>query len=156
MYDCEFCSHPNASVDLDKHIRCFQTLVKGTLPTTPKSIEEINEAFALEDVKKSYGCTLQTVDLDGKELPQKYSFFDGAVRNDEKGHSFCVFSSKVTIELIKRHIPLHERHILMDATLRIVPFGIFNQLLILYVRKHRKVCIFISSYRISFVHLYVE
>lgn len=107
------------------------------MPSSPQSISEIIEAFKNLDVMETYGCTLQTVDIDNNPLPKKYTFFDIAI--EKSTHSFCVFSSKATIELINQHIPLEERHILMDATFRIVPIGPFKQLLILYIRRHRKV-----------------
>lgn len=72
-------------------------------------------------------------------LEQKYKFFDGAFEHKKKKFAFCVFSSKATIKLIKEHIPLSDRHILMDATFRVVPIGQFNQLFILYIRKNDKV-----------------
>lgn len=60
---------------------------------------------------------------------KKYRFFDAAIESPD--HSFCVFSSKATIELILEKMPPAEREILMDATFRIVPIGQFKQLLIL-------------------------
>lgn len=100
---------------------------------------EIAEAFEESAVFETYGTSLQTKDLDGNDLIEKYDFFDQIVENKKKTFSFCVFSSKVTLELIKRDIPIQDRHILMDATFRIVPVGPFKQLLIIYIRKHHKV-----------------
>lgn len=105
-----------ATLNLDKIERGLQKIKKGTLPTTPATIKEINEAFAQDSVFDAYGSTLQTVDLDGENLEKKHSFFDGAIENKKKQFSFCVFSSKVAIELINRHIPVEKRHVLMDAT----------------------------------------
>lgn len=113
---------------------------KGALPKTPESIDEINAAFQECAVIESYGRTLQTLDIDGENLSERHLFFDVAIENKAKNYSFCVFSSKMTINLIHIHIPPPERHILMDATFRIVPFGPFSQFFVLYIRKHKKVC----------------
>ncbi|XP_055308055.1 uncharacterized protein LOC129572155 [Sitodiplosis mosellana] len=133
----------SASLALDKIERGLQKIKKGALPKTPESIDEINSAFQESAVIESYGQTLQLVDIDGEKLTERHLFFDVAIENKAKEYSFCVFSSKTTIELIHRHIPLPERHILMDATFRIVPFGPFSQFFILYIRKHKKVFPFV-------------
>lgn len=129
-----------AKLDLEKIERGLQLIKKGTLPTTPETIEEINEAFAKDAVFDAYGSTLQTVDINGNDLQKKHIFFDGAVENKTKQFAFCVFSSKTTVQLIEKHIPPAKRHVLMDATFRVVPVGKFNQLFILYIRKNKKVC----------------
>lgn len=87
---------------------------------------------------ESYGSTLQTFDLKGDELPEKLRFFDTAY--ECKDYAYCVLSSKQTIELVENNMKANERHVLMDATFRITPVGPFNQLLILYIRKHKKAC----------------
>lgn len=133
------CRNQGASINLEKVERGLQKIKKGALPVIPSTVDEINEAFSKECVFDTYGSTLQTIDLDGRDLEKKHSFFDGAFENKAKQFSFCVFSSKATIQLIKRHIPVHQRHILMDATFRVVPMGKFKQLFILYIRKHKKV-----------------
>lgn len=127
------------SLSLDKIERGLQKIKKGALPKTPETIEDINGTFKQESVIESYGTTLQTVDSDGNELTQKYSFFEGAVENKRQQFSFCVFSSKATVKLINEYIPIGERHILMDGTFTVVPLGKFNQLFILYIRKQSKV-----------------
>lgn len=131
-------SHQDTSIDLSKIERTLQMIKKGALPKTPKTVKEIAEAFEKIDVMNSYGSTLQTVDLNGDALPEKLRFFDTAY--ECKNYAYCVFSSKQTIELIEKNMKPSERHVLMDATFRIVPVGPFNQLLILYIRKHKKVC----------------
>lgn len=107
------------------------------MPPSPVDVREICAVFDKQAVFDSYGSTLQTVDLNGDTLENKYSFFDGAVDNGD--HAFCIFSSKVSIQLIEKEIPPDQRQILMDATFRTVPVGPFNQLLILYMKKHKKV-----------------
>lgn len=129
----------SANLNLSKIERGLQKIKKGTLPKSPQTIDEIHAAFEQSDVFDTYGSTLQTKDLDGNDLEHMHNFFDIAVENKKKKFSFCVFSSKTTLELIEKNIPIPERHILMDATFRIVPIGPFKQLLIMYIRKHRKV-----------------
>lgn len=105
---------------------------------------------------ESYGSTLQTVDLNGNPLPEKLRFFDTAY--ECKDYAYCVFSSKQTIELIEKEMKAKERNVLMDATFGITPVGPFYQLLVLYIRKHNKVCslafiCLVFSFRFSF-HFY--
>lgn len=104
------------------------------------SVRDICAAFERQVVFDTYGSTVQIVDLNGENLENKYSFYDAA--EDHGDHAFCVFSSKVSIQLIEAEIPEKRRHILMDATFRTVPMGPFNQLLILYVKKQKKVFAF--------------
>lgn len=79
---------------------------------SPETIDGINDAFTVEDIKQNFGMSLHK--------PKNHPFFNGAV--DAGSHSFCVFSSKATIDLV------------CDATFKIVPTSVFKQLLILYVR----------------------
>lgn len=65
---------------MSKIERTLQKIRKGALPKTPKTVSEIVEAFEKIDVMESYGSTLQTVDLSGKELPKKLRFFDTAYK----------------------------------------------------------------------------
>lgn len=125
--------HQDVDIDYAKHQRTFQRIKRGVLPKSPLTVEELNAAFGDEKIFKCYGETLH--------LQNNYRFFDAAIETAE--YSFSVFSSKATIELIKTNIPPAERHILMDATFRIVPVGPFKQLLILYVRKQKQVSGFI-------------
>lgn len=126
--------HQDVDIDLAKHERTLQRVKRGILPNNPKSVDEINAAFANADVMKSYGQTLHT--------EKAYKFFRGAVATEE--HSFCVFASEAT-ELLMTSIEKCDRHILMDATFRTCPVGPFKQLLILYIRKRKKVCIFFCN-----------
>lgn len=136
------CSHQGVDIDLSKHERCLQKIKKGALPKTPKNITEILDAFSQKSVMEAYGFTLQTVDLEQNILENKYPFYDCAVEN--KNFSFCVFSSKVSIQLIRENLDINERHILMDATFKTCPVGPFKQLLIMHVRKRKQVVFFDS------------
>lgn len=90
---------------------------------------EIIAAYEKESIMTSYGQTLHE--------DKTYRFFDGAFESPD--HSFCVFSSKATIELVMEKMSPAERNILMDATFSICPVGPFKQILILYIRKNKQV-----------------
>lgn len=59
-----------------------------------------------------------------------HEFYNGAVESDD--YSFCVFSSKTSIELFSSRIKHGERIMMMDGTFAVVPIGSFDQLLIIY------------------------
>lgn len=143
-------SHQDISIDLSRIERTLQKIKKGALPKTPKTVKEIVDAFKKAEVIDSYGSTLQTVDLDGNLLPEKHRFFDTAFECKE--YAYCIFTSKQTVELIENNLKAKNRHVLMDATFRVTPVGPFKQLLILYIRKHKKVIIknFISLFSALF------
>lgn len=121
--------HQNADIDFKKYERTFQRIKKGSLPANPTTVAEIIAAFEKDSIMTSYGESLH--------VDKTYRFFDGAFEAPD--HSFCVFSSKATIELVLEKMTPAERHILMDATFRIVPIGPFKQMLILYIRKNKQV-----------------
>lgn len=135
--------HQDIDIDYNKHQRTFQRLKRGVLPENPLTVGEMNAAFAKEKIFKCYGQTLH--------IQNPHRFFDTAI--ETKDYSFSVFSSKATIELITANIPPAERHILMDATFRILPVGPFKQLLILYVRKQKQVSAFIRILRHVTIYL---
>lgn len=58
----------------------------------------------------------------------------------EKNFSNCIFSSQSSIALVNKYTEPHERFFVMDGTFRITPHGIFNQVLVIYVRFGLKVC----------------
>lgn len=47
--------------------------------------------------------------------------------------SYCVFASDDIIDKFQEKIPLQRRDFMMDATFKVVPYGKFNQLLIIYI-----------------------
>lgn len=88
------------------------------------TIDEINETLSQPEIHEAYGMSVHK--------HNKKPFFDIAVNAGE--HSYCIMSSKETIELFKNEYAPTEWHILMDATFKIVPTSVFKQLLIIYVR----------------------
>lgn len=125
-----FLRHQDAKIDLAPLVRNCQKIKRGILPKNPENIDAINAAFAEHEIDQVFGHTAD------KNQPEK--FFDFAVKKET--HSFCVFSSKKIIRLVLEHVPVPDRHILMDATFKIVPIGEFSQLLILYFRIKYEVC----------------
>lgn len=78
---------------------------------------------------QQYGTTIQNeTNADGL-LPK--SFFQHAYKS--KDFEYCVFASQNIIDGIKKHIPVHRRKFLIDATFKICPYGAYNQFLIIYV-----------------------
>lgn len=63
-------------------------------------------------------------------------FFNTAQTGD--GFENCIFSSPKSISLIKENVDIKDRFFLMDATFRVSPRGIFNQLLVIHVQFGKK------------------
>lgn len=121
------CSHQNTTVELKSIVRNCQKIKNGVVPKNPTNVDELNETFKDEQVMNTYGFSQHKED--------RRRFFDVAVQRND--YSYCVFSSKHLIELALGNLVEDDLHVLMDATFKIVPFGGFSQLLILYIRvKH--------------------
>lgn len=116
--------YEDTTIELQEKVRNGQRIKRGTIPENPENVAEIEDAFKSPKIMNTFGMSAHR--------SNKKIFFDGAVKKAD--HSFCVFSSKTIVELVKTHIPVDERHILMDATFKIVPLSEFKQLLILYIR----------------------
>lgn len=116
----------------DDHERTFNRLRARGVPTTPNSPEEIKLAFARPDIFECYGKTDHT---DSREI-----FFDHV--HVGMDFSYCIFSSKKIMQHIEK-TPIGDRHYLIDATFKVVPFGCFTQLLIIHVGKYDTVHPFI-------------
>lgn len=109
-----------------KHERALQLIRNKAIPENPKTADEIAKIFTRDDIMNLLGNT-----KDGSIL------YDGAMECDD--FSFCVFSSKSSIELFVSHVRPLDRIIMMDGTFAVVPIGSFNQLLILYAVYMEKV-----------------
>lgn len=97
-------------------------------------MEDIKAAFANPTVMDGLGRSL----YDKKHHPL---FNEIQIHTN---YANCIFSSAASIELMKKYLDVKERFFLMDGTFRITPNGIFNQVLILYIRigtKVRTICI---------------
>lgn len=102
--------------------RNLRQIRNAGFPASPKTADEIIQAFAMENVMESFGFT---------KCDENLPFYKTTIKTDS--FSFCVFSSNGVIEKIKSNIAPERREILMDATFKICPFGEFKQLLIIYI-----------------------
>lgn len=99
------------------------------MPPSPKSAVAIQEAFHSGAVMSEYGITANN------EEPTQ--FFRKVFISET--FSYCVFASQPIIDRITEHIPAGRRNFYLDATFKVVPFGEFNQLLIIHVEYFDKV-----------------
>lgn len=111
------------NIAFSKIQRGLQHIVSKCFVTSPNNAVQVIEAFNLENVWTTYGTS--------KDESNPRHFFTECI--SEKNHSFCLFSSLKTIDLVKENIPPANRTVLMDATFKIVPNGCFKQLLVIYI-----------------------
>lgn len=90
-------------------------------PKAPKSGHQIKIAFENNQIMAEHGYNLSG---------NARLYIDTII--SEK-YTFCLFASINTICLIDKYIHPNERNYLMDATFKIVPYGKFTQLLIIYI-----------------------
>lgn len=94
-----------------------------TFAASPKSGEEIIAAFEKENIMSSFGYS-------NHENPK--TLYKGTIMDGD--NYVCTFLvSETIIDMIATNIDLERRRYMMDATFKIVPVGIFKQLLIIYV-----------------------
>lgn len=126
-------NYPNVKMDFYENERCLQLIRNSVLPKNPTTCDDIAKIFEREDIMKLLGTT-----KDGK------AFYNGVFECEEC--SFCVFSSKGSIELFSSRVKYGDRVIMIDGTFAVVPIGSFDQLLIVYAVYMEKViyilCIF--------------
>lgn len=104
-------------------------IASDEIPKTPTTSSEIIAAYAKEKIKECYGMTKQ----DGKDPDKLKSKLFFKYAYESKAFSYCIFASDNIISAIEKHIPVERRKYLMDATFKVCPYGIFNQLLIVYI-----------------------
>lgn len=107
----------------------MQKIVSKNLVTSPKNAVQVVEAFNLENVWNDFGLS--------KDDSNPRTFFTAAIT--EETYSFCLFSSLKTVDLIKENISPQKRTYLVDGTFKIVPYGCFKQLLVIYVEYFEEV-----------------
>lgn len=120
---------PNATVQYHNFSRSMYRARQVNLPKNAIDAESVHTAFLNEDIFKKYGKT-----ADGK------SFFKSAVNIDGQ-FAYVIFMSDDICRLISDAIPVQQRKYLMDATFQICPYGVFNQLLIIYISYLDQVCL---------------
>lgn len=130
---------------MNRITRGLQKIAKGAMPNNPTTINELIDLYSKDDVIENFGYSLH-------ERDERYVFNDTILNGGNNG-SYCIFSSKRNIELMNEHIPIERRHILMDATFKVVPRGPFKQLLIIYVAYLKKVITRIDFRIFYVVHL---
>lgn len=118
----------SSKLSLNKIGRNLKKKSTNARPPSPKTCEEIIEAFKKEDVKANYGMTLH--DGTDEDKLQSTEFFKTAY--ECKAFSYCVFASENILNAVKK-MPVHKRRFMMDATFKIVPFGMYNQFLVIYI-----------------------
>lgn len=93
------------------------------MPQPPKTCGEILKHFGDAKIMNHFGKTCH-------ETPR--TFYKGAYDGD--AFTYCVFASDTIIEAIETYIrDIKHRRYLMDATFKVCPSGVYNQLLIIYV-----------------------
>lgn len=103
--------------------RNLRRIKNQTFAASPKSGPEIIAAFERESVMNSFGYSKH-------DTPRP--LYKGTIMDGEK--YVCTFlASETIIELIQANIEPAQRKFMMDGTFKIVPVGIFKQLLIIYV-----------------------
>lgn len=114
--------YPEVSLDFAKLERTLNVIRNKVSPKNPKTCDEIGKAFTDNHIMENIGCS---------QHKDKQVFFDGVIETES--FSYCVFSSKYTMELIRQRIETNRLNYMMDATFKICPLGIFKQILIVYV-----------------------
>lgn len=106
--------------------RVLQLRRTESMPTA-LSAAEMKEAYENEDIMREFGMT-------SHQHPRQ--FYKIAYECDD--FSYCVFASDSIVDEVKK-MNVAERHYLIDGTFKVVPFGAFNQLLIINVEYLEKV-----------------
>lgn len=105
-----------------------------TMPNAPKTPKEIVAAYQNDVIMKEYGMTVASGGVESA------AFYRNVV--SENAFAYCIFASPTIIEKIAA-LPIENRHYLMDATFRVVPYGDFNQLLVVHATFMEKVLTFV-------------
>jgi hypothetical protein len=101
-----------------------------SFPSSPLNAASVTESFQLGNVNRIFGQSRH-------DVPRQ--FYKGSLVKPSFECTF--FASESIIEIIKTSIPKGKRQYFLDATFKIVPFGSFKQILILYVEYIGKVLV---------------
>lgn len=143
-FPCD-CRHQKSKLSLKKIGRNLKKISNSTLPKSPITCEEIIEAYKNQHVKANYGMSLQN-QTDEDALPSA-EFFKTAYKS--KGFSYVVFASQNIINSMEQIQP-KKRKFLLDATFKVCPYGIYNQLLVIHVEHLSEVSIFTICFLIKY------
>lgn len=114
--------------------RHLQRIRNKVLPSSPCTPLEIQQNFLLPDIMKEYGNAIAI----GNDEPIPFY----RCVSIEQEFAYCIFASQRIIDEIAK-LPEERRHYYMDGTFKVVPFGDFNQLLIIYAEFFQKVKFFV-------------
>lgn len=117
--------YPKVFDEVKKTISNFR---KNRFGKNPLNGAEVLAAFEREQVMNDYGFSL---------LQDHGRFFDNVVITDE--FETVIFKSAKSIALILENVPESERFFTLDATFRITPKGVWQQVLILHANYGKKV-----------------
>lgn len=120
--------HQTCSVKFADIQQTLQAIRSSAIPPTPKTANEIEQAYLNPTVFEEFGQSFH-------DVPKV--FFKKAY--ECKQYSYCIFASETNMAYITENIAIANRCYLMDATFKIVPDCSFNQLLIVYVEYLDKV-----------------
>lgn len=107
--------------------RTLENCRKQKYGKAPTNCREIEREFAKANIFESLGISRH----------QERGIFFNTVQIGD-GFENCIFSSSKSISLIKDNVDTKDRFFLMDATFRVTPRGIFNQLLIIHTQFGKK------------------
>lgn len=124
---------PHATITYQQVKRALHRARLANIPANVVDVPSINNAFSLPENMDKFGKTLSG----NAFYKTAYSCTD---------FSYCVFASDDIIEMIKDRIPIENRQFLMDATFKICPFGLFKQILIIYVSYLETVAILMINF----------
>lgn len=114
----------------DSYKRTMQRVRNQGMPRAPTTAKEVATYFGFENVMQAYGMCDDT--------PFSKTAYECAQ------FSYALFVCDPTVNIIKS-LPHDQRHFMIDATFKIVPYGEFTQLLIMHVRYIDKVELFVLT-----------
>lgn len=124
--------------------RTFQRCREIAMPK-PKTAKEVIKVYGMQKIMKLYGTTISP------SVPE--TFYDTTHECDS--FAYTVYSSKKAIALMEAHIPIDERFLYIDATFKVCPKSVYQQLLIIFVEHHKQVKLYeiISFHCIQFDYI---
>lgn len=122
---CEGTPYPKVFREFKKTLGNYRKQKYGKAPTNG---EEVLREFEKDAVRTDYGYSV---------LFEKGPLFNDVVIEDN--FEYCVFSSWKSIALVLEYLPELMRFFILDATFRITPKGVWQQVLILHINFGMKV-----------------
>lgn len=116
--------------------RNLYRIKSGAMPSSPQTSAEVASAFENEVIMHTFGMTVPSGGVPAN------AFYRTVFSNTN--FAYCVFASQPIINRVAE-MPQERRHYFMDGTFRVVPFGSFNQLLVIHASFFEKVgCLSVS------------